>query len=274
MIPIPRSLCGLLVPVGRYGVVHSIENFVATPFRLRYDLAQSHKGDLTMRLALYSLVVLFATNIGYTAEKSATPFNGKDTTGWKLKGAADRSQWKIGKAVIDPTNDKKLTLTPMSEGGELVNVAGGVDIYTEEKWGDVTVELEFMVPKGSNSGIYMMGEYEVQILDSFGKDKIGPGDVGGLYGSAAPKSNASKAPGEWQKFVIVFEAPTFEGAKKLKNAKFVKVELNGTVIHENVEVKGPTPSCLTGTESKTGPLLFQGDHGPIAFRNIKVTPTK
>jgi hypothetical protein len=84
--------------------------------------------------------------------------------------------------------------------------------------------------------------------------------------------NAAKKPGEWQKFVIDFRAPRFENGKKTENAKFLKVTLNNEVIHENVEVKGPTPSCLTGKESPTGPLMFQGDHGPVAFRNLKIIP--
>jgi len=147
-----------------------------------------------------------------------------------------------------------------------------VDIYTEQKFGDCTIEVEFMVPKGSNSGVYVMGEYEVQILDSFGKKKVGPGDLGGLYGAAAPRVNAAKKPGEWQKFVIDFQTPRFEGTKKVKNARFLKITLNDEVIHENVEMKGPTPSGVTGKEAPTGPLMFQGDHGPVAFRTIKITP--
>ena len=118
-----------------------------------------------------------------------------------------------------------------------------------------------------------MGEYEVQILDSFGKpdDQLKPGDMGGIYTFAAPKKNATKKPGEWQKFVIEFQAPKFEGDKKVANAKFVKVTLNDQVIHENVECTNVTPGGLTGKEMPEGPLMFQGDHGQAAFRNIKVT---
>jgi hypothetical protein len=116
-----------------------------------------------------------------------------------------------------------------------------------------------------------MGEYEVQILDSYGKKKVGPGDLGGLYGAAAPRVNAAKKPGEWQKFVIDFQAPRFKDGKKVANAKFRKVTLNGEVIHENVEMKSQTPGGLTGKEVPAGPLLFQGDHGPVAFRTIKIT---
>jgi len=148
---------------------------------------------------------------------------------------------------------------------------------TEATFGDVTVEVEFMIPKGSNSGVYLMGEYEVQILDSFGKpdDKLGPGDMGGIYTAAAPKKNACKKPGEWQKFVIDFQAPKFDGDKKTANAKFIKVTFNDQVIHENVEMtKGVTPGGLTGKEAATGPIMLQGDHGPVSYRNFKVTAAK
>ena len=100
------------------------------------------------------------------------------------------------------------------------------------------------------------------------------GDLGALYSAAAPKVNAAKKPGEWQKFEIDFRAPKFDGGKKVANAKFVKVVLNGTVLHENVEMKGATPGGLTGKEAATGPLMFQGDHGAVAFKNVRVTPVK
>ena len=146
------------------------------------------------------------------------------------------------------------------------------DLITRENFGDVELHLEFMIPKGSNSGVYVMGEYEVQVFDSYGKEKVGPGDMGGLYGAAAPKVNACKKPGEWQKLVIDFQAPRFQDGKRISKAKFLKVVLNDQVIHENVEMNGPTPSCLNGKESPTGPVMFQGDHGPVSFRNIRITP--
>ena len=166
--------------------------------------------------------------------------------------------------VLDPKSPDKIVF---KEGtGELVNTStGSEDIYTEAKYGDCLVEIEVMVPKGSNSGIYLMGEYEVQVLDSFGKEKVGPGDMGGIYSTAAPKVNASKKPGEWQKFVIDFQAPKFEGTKKVSNAKFIKVTLNDQVIHENVEATKPTGNELSKTEVPTGPPLLQGDHGPVSF---------
>ncbi|MGE3807857.1 MAG: DUF1080 domain-containing protein [Gemmataceae bacterium] len=205
-------------------------------------------------------------------------FNGKDLSGWKLKGNNEKkSKWVVGVAKVDPSSPNKLVVEPVKgdEVPQLINSAGGgVDLFSEEKFGDGTYEVELMVPKGSNSGVYVMGEYEVQVLDSFGKKTVGPGDIGGLYGAAAPKLNAAKAPGEWQKFVIEYQAPRFKDGKKVANAKFLKITLNGQVIHENVEMKGPTPSGVTGKEAETGPLMFQGDHGPVAYRNIKFTPAK
>lgn len=205
------------------------------------------------------------------AAQAVEPFNGKDLAGWKLKGPAEKSKWKVGAASLDPAANNKFLV---AEGAELVNAAGGgVDLYTEAKFGDALIEVELMVPKGSNSGVYVMGEYEVQVFDSFAKEKLGTGDIGALYGAAPPRVNASKAPGEWQKLVIDFRAPKFDAdGKKTSNAKFVKVELNGQVIQENVEMKGPTPAGVTGKEAAAGPLMFQGDHGPVAYRKIKVTP--
>jgi hypothetical protein len=131
-----------------------------------------------------------------------------------------------------------------------------------------------MVPKGSNSGIYLHGEYEVQVLDSYGRTKLGMGDMGAIYGAKPPAMNASKKPGEWQKYEIVFHAPKYKDGKKVKNAHVEKVVLNGKMIQEKVELPKPTPGGLTGKEMAKGPIMFQGDHGSVAYRNIKITPLK
>jgi hypothetical protein len=204
--------------------------------------------------------------------KSIGLFNGKDLTGWKIKGSPAKIEWVVGKAALDEKNPSKLAVTKAA-AGELINPLHAGDLYTEQKFGDGTFEIEFMIPKGSNSGVYVLGEYEIQILDSSGKDKVGPGDMGGLYSIAAPKVNACKKPGEWQKLVIEYQAPRFDGAgKKTVNFKLVKVTLNDRLIHENVEARRPTPGGLTGKEAATGPLMFQGDHGPVVFRSVKFTP--
>jgi hypothetical protein len=202
------------------------------------------------------------------------PFNGKDFSGWVLKGGEEKSKWRVGKASLDPAAPHKLLVAP--EGDEMINSEGhGCDISTEATWGDAVIEVEVMVAKGQNSGVYVMGEYEVQVLDSFGKERVGAGDMGGLYAAAAPRVNASKPPGEWQKFFIDFRAPKFDASgKKTADARFVRIELNGRLIHENVEMKGPTPGGLTGRERPRGPIMYQGDHGVVAYRNLKVTPLK
>ncbi len=160
-------------------------------------------------------------------------------------------------------------------------------LMTKEEFGDVKIELEFMVPKGSNAGVYVMGRYEIQILDSFGREKFGSGDLGGLYQrwdpnrpkarqgyeGTAPKVNAAKTPGEWQTMEIVFRAPRFdESGKKLKDATFEKVLVNGQLVQENVATSGPTQSAPFEGDAKAGPIAIQGDHGPIAIRSYKVTP--
>jgi hypothetical protein len=213
-------------------------------------------------------------------EKTGTvqPFNGKDLTGWKFKGDAKKSKWTVAAAHVNPDKPSELlTGVGDSTAGSVVDLVnakpGSVDIYTEQKFGDCTIEVEFMIPKGSNSGVYVMGEYEVQIYDTYGKKELKVGDMGSIYTYAAPSIDACKKPGEWQKFVIEFIAPKFEGDKKVANGKFVKVTFNDKVIHENVELtKGVTPGGLTGKEAATGPLMFQGDHGAVAFRNIKIVP--
>jgi hypothetical protein len=224
---------------------------------------------------LAALVVLATTAAPAFSQEAIDLFNGKNLDGWKFKGNDPaKGKLKVGKTSLDKADPTKFAIDE-SATGELINYARGVDFYTDAKFGDVKLEIEFTVPKGSNSGIYVMGEYEVQILDSYGRKQIGQGDLGALYGAAVPKENAALAPGEWQKFVIEFQAPRFDkDGKKIANAKFLKVTLNGKVIHENVEMKGPTPGGLTGKEAPTGPLMIQGDHGPVAFRLIRATPLK
>jgi hypothetical protein len=201
-------------------------------------------------------------------------FNGKDLSGWKLRdpAAAGKSKWSVAGGVkLQEGMPGRFTI----EKGEGILVNGddghGVNLLSEKLHGDCELHVEFNVSKGSNSGVYFQGQYEIQILDSFGKKdaELKYGDCGGVYNHAAPRTNASKAPGEWQTFDILFQAPRFGAdGQKTANGKFVKVVHNGVVIHENVEVKKPTTAALGGPEKPLGPLMLQGDHGPVAFRNI------
>ncbi|OQA00070.1 MAG: hypothetical protein BWY71_00851 [Planctomycetes bacterium ADurb.Bin412] len=131
------------------------------------------------------------------------------------------------------------------------------------------------MPKDSNSGVYVMGEYEIQVLDSYGRETMGPGDMGAIYGAAPAPVNACKKPGQWQKYVIDFQAPKFDASgNKIANAKFIKVELNGQILHKDLEMPAQTPGGVTEKENAAGPLMFQGNHGPVAYRNIRIAPLK
>ncbi len=203
-------------------------------------------------------------------------FNGENLDDWATNtGSGQANKWVAGRAKISASDPKKLERV---EGtGEMVNLTPehgtGQDIYSKAKFGDCRIELEVLVPQGSNSGIYVMGEYEVQVLDSYGREKMGSGDMGAIYGGFAPPVNASKKPGQWQQYVIEWRAPRFDAnGKKTQNAEFLKVELNGQVLHRNLVMPQQTPGGLTGREAATGPLMFQGNHGPVAYRNIIVKP--
>jgi hypothetical protein len=196
--------------------------------------------------------------------------------------------WKI---VSGASADlAKANLLSVTEGaGILANLpgTGGADLFTTAEFGDVDIELEYMMARASNSGIYLQGRYELQLMDSWGNVNPTSGDNGGIYQrwdesrpagqfgyeGYAPRQNASKAPGLWQRLRISFQAPRFDAAgKKVANAKFIRVELNDVLLHEDVELSGPTRGAMENNEKATGPLRFQGDHGPVAFRNIKITP--
>lgn len=158
----------------------------------------------------------------------------------------------------------------------------GTNLLSAFEHGDVKLELDFVMPKSSNSGIYLMGRYEVQLFDSWGVKAPKASDCGGIYErwnearspkgyeGHPPRQNVCKAPGLWQHLDIEFQAPQFDASgKKIKNARFVKIVLNGVTIHENVELSGPTRSAAFADEKSSGPIMIQGDHGSVAFRNIR-----
>ncbi|OLY92323.1 protein of unknown function [Cnuella takakiae] len=175
--------------------------------------------------------------------------------------------------------------------GVLVNLPTdkehGQDLFTNLVHGDADVEFEYLMAKGSNSGLYLQGRYEIQLHDSWGKQRPYSGDNGGIYErwddskpegqkgyeGHAPRQNVSKAPGLWQKMRISFQAPRFDASgKKIENARILSIQLNGVTIHENVELSGPTRGAMENNEVPQGPIRIQGDHGAVAFRNIKLMP--
>jgi hypothetical protein len=199
-------------------------------------------------------------------------------------------KWIVaGGAALDEKNPRRLRALPGK--GVLVNGAKGRErnLVTKQVFGDVEVEAEFLIGKRSNSGVKFQAVYEIQITDSHGKKgELTGNDCGGVYPRAEakpkyhhldkgipPRTNACKPAGEWQKLHAIFLAPRFDSdGKKTANARLLRVTLNGQLIHDNVELKTPTGDNWKKKETQTGPLFLQGDHGPVAFRNVRARPYK
>ncbi|GBF18258.1 hypothetical protein C21_00415 [Arenibacter sp. NBRC 103722] len=189
----------------------------------------------------YNWVATRAPQLEYTKNpkwgKPIKLFNGKDLSGWQAMG---ENQW-------------------IAESGVLKSPKSGSNLVSDQKFNDFKLHLEFKYPQGSNSGVYLRGRYEVQIMDSKGAE---PSDVeySGVYGFLTPSEVAAKGPGEWQEYDI-----TLIGRR-------VTVVANGTTVISDQIIPGITGGALDSKEGEPGPLYFQGDHGPIEFRNIIVTP--
>lgn len=191
-------------------------------------------------------------------EKAIVLFDGKDFSNWVKRDGKGEVKWTL------------------RDGGIMEGVKGHGDIMTKEKFGGAfKLHVEFRVPYepgGSgqgrgNSGVYVQGRYEVQVLDSYGL-KSGKNDCGAIYNVAAPKTNECKAPTVWQSYDIEFTAPKFVDGKKTEPAKMT-VHHNGVKIHDAVEIPvDNTTAGLGGDPSTPGPILLQ-DHGhPVQFRNV------
>lgn len=168
----------------------------------------------------------------------ATPiFNKRDLEGW-----------------TSTPGDNKWTV----QNGILANEGDGANLLTKEKFGDFKLVAEFRYPKGSNSGLYLRGRYEVQIEDGFGHapNRVGPGSI---YGFFEPNENASRPPGEWQRMEI-----TLVGRR-------VTLVYNGKAVLSGLNIPGITGGALDNHEAEPGPILIQGDHGAIEFRKIEIT---
>jgi hypothetical protein len=184
-----------------------------------------------------------------------------------------KNLWTTGTAISDPDDRTKIIAKP--GGDHLINTGdGGVGIYTTEKYGDVHIDLEVMIPVNGNSGILLMGQYEVQVWDSYGKPVLWANQwMGTIVATKEPDAHPEKPGGEWQHFIIDFRAPRFDkDGNKIKNALFEQVILNGVMVQENVEAPAPTPVNMPGGECEKGPLLLSGFTGQCAYRNIKIEP--
>lgn len=228
-----------------------------------------------------ALAALSISVQGETLDSPADLFGTGDLGGFR----APLGDWTmVGEVTLDPGDSKRLAWTPGAAAAVNGEQGKTEDLHTKVEHGDVRLHVEFMVAEGSNSGVYLMARYEIQVLDSWGHEDLKYGDCGGIYQrhnsetntgfeGHAPRVNASKKPGEWQAFDITFRAPRFDAeGRKTKDAVFEKVLLNGVLIHENVPVTGPTRSSTYNDEKPLGPLMFQGDHGPVAYRNVRMEP--
>jgi hypothetical protein len=208
----------------------------------------------------------------------------KEMSGWRTPTGA----WQPAAAVaLDPANPRQFKIEPGF--GVFVNGPKGktTNLITRDSFGDLEAHVEFCVPRGSNSGVKFHSVYEIQIFDSWKSTKKPSGsDCGGIYPRAlllpkyhhidegiAPRENACLPPGEWQTLDMIFLAPRFgSDGKKTANARMLKVVLNGKLIHDDVEMKTATGNNWDKPEHPTGPFLLQSDHGPVAFRNVKIRP--
>ena len=225
----------------------------------------------------------------YLLEEGWEPLlNGKDLAGWKACDAAAKHEWYTTRSVrferfLGPT---QLNGRPAPSGVMLNGPTGRTaNLCTERTFGDIELYLEFMLAKGSNSGVYLQALYEIQIFDSWGStESMKTSDGGAIYhrwidnrgvGGSPPLINASRRPGEWQSYQVWFRAPRFDaGGKKLEAARFLRVLFNGQLVQKDVDVEGPTRAHLPIPESAQNPLMIQGDHGPVALRNIHVRPLR
>ncbi|WP_398453820.1 DUF1080 domain-containing protein [Sphingobacterium thalpophilum] len=166
-------------------------------------------------------------------------FNGKDLTGWKATGKTN--QWIV-------------------KNGVLTSPQSGSNLVSEQKFEDFKLHVEFKIPSGSNSGVYLRGRYEVQIEDS-PKDAH-PSSVlfAGVYGFLAANEMVNKGADQWQTYDI-----TLVG-------RLVTVVANGKTVISNQEIPGITGGALDSREAEPGPIYFQGDHGPVEFRKVVITP--
>jgi sugar phosphate isomerase/epimerase len=236
-----------------------------------------------MKHAAKIFITLICTCIAFTAagQTQKTHLLKEGLSAWQ-----DAPGWQLaGDITADPANESKLTSKPGA--GVIVNGPNGnaPNLHTKQNFADCIAHIEFMVPKGSNSGVYFISRYEIQVFDSWSVTNPAHSDCGGIYQrwdekrdpkgyeGRPPKVNASLPPGSWQTFDVIFKAPRFDkSGKKIKNAQFVKVVHNGILVHKRQSLTGPTRASTFNDEKPTGPLMLQGDHGPVAYRNIWIKP--
>lgn len=217
--------------------------------------------------------------------------NGKNMEGWEHVPNSGEGGWTATPAVIWDESDETAPLKGAYVSGDrIVNTIEAPkktasDLVSTRKFGDMEIYLEFLVADRSNSGVYVHGLYEVQVLSSYGKESVSATSIcGSIYdfdkqvdgewvGAVPPVVRAERPSGQWQSFHIHFQAPRFDDdGNKISNAKFIRVLHNGVLIQENVERKAKTRAAMKIPEAPDNPIMLQGNHGPIAYRNIYVRP--
>ena len=218
----------------------------------------------------------------YDKGDSDLRFEGKladgQLSGWMTDAAGVRMNWKASRApslrrTAAPEWGAPISLVDMAawqqavdsqwkvENGVLVNAKTGANLITRRTFEDFKLHLEFRLGKGGNSGVYLRGRYEVQVADMVGRE-VGVQHVGGIYGFLAPNQDAAGQPGEWQSMDI-----TLVG-------RLVSIVLNGKAVITEREIPGITGGALDSAEGQPGPLMLQGDHTAVEYRNIVLTPSK
>jgi hypothetical protein len=182
----------------------------------------------------------YDANMPHKYGKPVELFDGKSLAAWGVQFKNKPSGW----SVVD---------------GLMTNEAGANNLVSKQKFNNFKIQAEYKLEKNSNSGIYLRGRYELQVLDDFGKEAESHGHMG-IYSRVAPLVNVSKAPGEWQTMEAIIV-----GNK-------VTVTLNGKTVHNNVTLEGITGGALQANEALPGPIMLQGDHGKVWFRRVTVTP--
>lgn len=211
-------------------------------------------------------VVTPAATPGGAPSDAIVLFDGKDLSQWTTQrnprpNSSPPTEWKVENGYF-----------------EVVENAG--DLATKQTFGDIQLHVEWASPvpvKGNsqgrgNSGILLMGRYEVQVLDSYNNPTYADGQAGAIYGQWPPLANATRKPGEWQSYDIVFEAPKFEGEKLVKPA-YITVFLNGVLLHNRKESMGPMVYRQVAhytPHPAEAPLMLQNHHNPVRYRNIWV----
>jgi hypothetical protein len=265
----------------------------------------------TNRIA-FAATLLTLAPLSTPAQEPAGPdgwrplFNGKDLSGWAFRNPDAKKVWVVCDEVkLDPKDPARLVPVGDGDGPDAVLLCGddgrGSDLMTTEHFDDYELHLEFTVPKGSNSGVYNRGLFEIQIFDSFGVAKPAFHDCGALYERALPPENLARAPGEWQSYDITMKGKTLSlvwNGKEVYRDRDVRYGETDKAAFERLTAENPSkpPELRVKLEEKDGkylgffgeggtraglvgpdrpgPILLQGDHGPVAFRHLRIRPIR